>query len=117
MITSIRYNNFEAAVVEEKRPVLLAHLNRYFEFEEQVEVLESISEKYSEILKVCLISEDFIRMFSWMHGIKGAPTFIIFHEGKEIKRMLGKADRKTLTAFILQTLPYFQDDCLKRNTC
>ena len=109
MITSIQYNNFEAEVVEEKRPVLLAHLNRFFEFEEQVEVLESISERYGEALKVCLLNEDFIRVFSWTYGIKGAPTFIIFDEGKEKNRMLGKADRETLTAFMSQTLPCFQD--------
>ena len=112
MITSILFDNFKSEIIEEKRPVLLACLNRYLEFEEQVEVLESISKKYGEALKICLLSEDFIRVFSWTYAIKGTPTFLIFDGGKERNRLLGKADSEKLITFILQTLPYLQDDCL-----
>jgi len=105
-ITTIRSDNFGLEVIEEKRPVLLVCSRRYFEFREQTEVLKSVSEKYGKTLKVCMLNEDFIRVFSEKFGIEGTPTFLIFNAGKEINRMLGKADKETLIAFISKTLPF-----------
>ena len=106
IITTIRSDNFGLEVIEEKRPVLLACPHRYFEFSEQIEVLKSVAKRYGEALKVCMLSEDFIRAFSEKFGIEGAPTFLILNAGEEINRMLGNADKETLIAFISQTLPF-----------
>jgi len=103
-ITSIRLDNFELEIIEEKRPVLLACLHRYFEFREQTDVLKMVSKEYAESLKVCVLSEDFSRFFSEKFGIEGSPIFLIFNDGEEINRLLGKVDRERLIAFLSQTL-------------
>ncbi len=108
-IPSIRSDNFELEVMKEKRPVLLACPHAYFEFIEQKEVLKSISKEYEEELKVCLLSEDFIGVFREKYGVEGTPTFLVFVGGKEKKRLLGKASREALIAFLSQTLPYLKE--------
>lgn len=105
MFTRIGADNFDSEIAAEKRPVLLAYIVPDFTYKKQLEVLEIISKRYfGDLLKVCLLKEDFV----WAHrhlGIKGSPTVIIFYQGQEKGRMLGKADKESLSSFILQTLP------------
>lgn len=106
----IRMDNFESEVINEKRPVLLLCIHRDFGFEEQEEVIESISKSYADVLKVCLLDNDFLGAFGEKLGVDGTPTFLIFQGGKEKGRMLGQADKETLVAFLSQALPNFGDD-------
>lgn len=108
MFTKIRLDNFEQVVMQEKAPVLLACILRDLEFKKQAEILDGLSKRYGDFLKVCLPDEDSIRVFSKKCGIEGTPTFVILNNGKEVGRMLGLADNKTLPAFVLRTLPDLQ---------
>ena len=109
MFTEIRPDNFEQEVIEEKAPVLLACILRDLEFMKQAEILDDLSKRCGDLLKICLPDEDSIRTFSEKCGIEGTPTFVILNNGKEVGRMLGLADNKTLPAFVLRTLPFLQD--------
>jgi hypothetical protein len=109
MLTSIGIDDFDSEIKAKKRPILLACIRRDYEYKEQAEILESVSERYGDELKVWLLDEDFIGVYRRL-GIAGTPTFIIFYEGREKGRMLGKANRKTLSSFILRSLPSFQDN-------
>ena len=103
LITLIAIDNFRASVLDEIKPVLLAHISRDHEFEDMETVLRHISEKYVNTLKVCLLDEDSNTIFR-RFGIEGSPAFIVFHEGKEKGRMLGKVDNNVLDSFVLRTL-------------
>jgi len=109
MIESIRLDSFESEVLEEKRPVLLAYIRRDHEYKKQTEVLESISERYGDTLKICLLDGNLSGAYKKL-GIEGDPTFFVFYKEKEKGRMLGKADRESLCSFVLQALPNFQDN-------
>jgi hypothetical protein len=69
-----------------------------------------MGEKYSEEIKLCLLKEDFQGAFRKKYSVKGSPTFLIFSGGIEKGRMLGKADPKTLMAFISEALPSIQSN-------
>ncbi len=110
MFIPIGMDNFDFEITAEKRPVLLACIRRDDEYRELIEVLESISRRYGDELKICLLNEDFIEVYRKL-GIVGTPTFNIFYEGREKGRMLGKVDREKLSSFVLRTLP----NCQKLN--
>lgn len=104
MFLSIGAESFDSEVLAEKKPVLLACISRDYDYDEQTGVLGGISGKYGKRLKVCLLDEDSIGAFM-KFGVEGSPAFIIFHEGEEKGRMLGKADKESLNSFIIKTLP------------
>jgi len=105
MVISVEANRFASDVLYEEGPVLLACISRDYEYNEQTNVLGGLSEKYGKKLKVCLLDEDSIGAFM-KFGVEGSPAFIIFNEGEEKGRMLGKADKETLNNFVLKTLPW-----------
>lgn len=100
MFTSIGTDNFDSEILSEKRPVLLAYIRRDYEYKNQIEILKSVSNKYGDAIKVCLLDENFVRAYKNLE-IKGDPTFIGFYEGNEKGRILGKADTETLISFVL----------------
>lgn len=104
--TPIRMDNIDTEIRTEKRPILLACIRRDYEYKEQAEILENVSERYGDELKVWLLDEDFIGVYRKL-GIVGTPTFIIFYEGREKGKMLGKANEETLSSFISRTLAHY----------
>jgi hypothetical protein len=107
MFDSVGTDNFSSEVLQGKMPVLLATIRRDYGYKEQTRVLEGVSKEYVERLKVCLLDENSIGTFRKC-GIDGSPAFVIFYGGTEKGRMLGKADRGTLSKFvsgILSSLP------------
>jgi len=108
MFTLVRADNFETEVLEEGTPVLLAYVRQDHMFKEQTEVLERVARTYHGGVKVCLLDEDFAGSFREKCDIKGAPTYLIFDAGEKMGRMLGLANGKSLTGFLVRTLPHFQ---------
>jgi len=106
MINSEKLDNFETEVLKEKRPVLMACLSRDFRYEEQKKILDCVLSEYGESLKVCLRDKETLGTFR-RFGIEGSPTFIIFHEGKEQGRMMGKVEKDSLNSFISRILSSF----------
>ena len=107
MLNSIEPDNFEKEILGDEKPVLMACLSRDFRYKEQKEILDSVLRDYGSSLKVCLRDRKTIGDFR-KFGIEGSPTFIIFHEGREKGRMLGKVERDSLNSFISRIL-----SCLK----
>ncbi len=82
MFTSIGVGNFSSEITVQERPVLLAYIRRDYDYREQTEILESLSERYGDKVKVCLLDEDSIGEIRKL-GIDGDPTFFVFYKGKE----------------------------------
>jgi len=104
--SSIEANHFQAEVLGEKKPVLMACLSRDFRYREQKKVLDSVLGEYGEAIKVYLRDKESLGSFE-RFGIEGSPTFIIFYQGEEKGRMLGRAEKATLSAFISRILSSF----------
>jgi hypothetical protein len=88
--------------MREENPVLLACVHRDHGLKKQLAILEDISGENKE-LKICLLYEDFSEIHKLLK-IDGTPTFVMFSDNKERGRLLGKADKNMLSAFIMRSL-------------
>ena len=103
MFTSVGMDNFESEISLELRPVLLACIRRGFEAKDQLKTLEAVSDKLARKVKICLVYEgisDAYRVLS----VEGTPTFLLYVDGEEIGRILGKVLPEKLIEFVLKTL-------------
>ena len=103
MFTSIAMDNFESEIRLELRPVLLACIRRGFEAKEQLKILEAVSRKIARNVKICLLYEGLNEAYRVL-SVEGTPTFILYLDGEEIGRILGKVSPKTLNEFVLEKL-------------
>ena len=90
---------FNPKIVREKGIVLLAYIYRDSGFKQQAKVLNDLSKTMKNIIQIFLLEEDDVHK-NHEFDISGSPTFILFYNGEEKGRLLGKADTKTLTDFI-----------------
>ncbi len=90
---------FNPETLKEKGIVLLAYIYRDSGFKQQAKVLNDLSKTMKNIIQIFLLEEDDVHK-SHEFDISGSPTFILFYNGEEKGRLLGKADTKTLTDFI-----------------
>jgi len=104
MFTAIGAENFNSEVLAADKPILLAFISPNYEYKEQTTVLTGVSKTYDKKLKVFLLDEDAIGI-CMKFGVEGFPAFIIFEGGQEKGRMLGKANKETLSTFVQKTLP------------
>ncbi len=106
MLTANGVENLVFDILEEEGPVLLAYISEGYGHKSQAETLDNLSNIYGDSLKMCLLRKECNKAFK-KFKIKGSPTFITFHKGKEKGRLLGKSDMAALNAFVCETLPCF----------
>jgi len=99
-VMMVGMTNFTTDVLESDRPVLLLCMPRDPAYEEQIRIMAGLARQYVRPLRVGLLEQGFIGAFRQEYGVKGTPTFFIFHEGDEQGRLLGQADLETLVHFI-----------------
>jgi len=108
VFTSIGIDNFESEIRLEPRPVLLACIHRGFEGREQLKVLEAVSRKIARDVKICLLYEGLSDAYQVL-SVEGTPTFLLFVDGEEAGRLLGKVPPETLIGFVLEKLAHGVD--------
>lgn len=96
----IREDNFEAAIISEKKPVLLLCMPHDDQFSAQMNIVTETVAKYEGPLKIALLDESFIGSFKKKYRVPGTPTYLILKEGKEISRSLGLTDEQMLRTLI-----------------
>ena len=109
MFTSIGMDNFESEIRLELRPILLACIRRGFEAKEQLKVLEKVSREIDRSVKICVLYEglsDAYRMLS----VEGTPTFLLYFDGEEIGRILGKVAPENLSEYVSEQLGKHMSD-------
>lgn len=100
LVHLIRPENFEEQVILEKVPYLLLCMPQNEAFFKQLGIMEGIAEEFQKDLKVGVLAEESIELFKKRLRIIGSPTFLLLAEGREVNRILGVADKKTLTDLI-----------------
>ena len=99
-IRSIRPDNFNEEVILEKEPLLIVCLAQDDGYARQLTVLQHIAERYEKEIKIGLLAQDSMEICKKKLQIIGTPTFLLMKEGKEIGRVLGVSDQKTLTLLL-----------------
>lgn len=100
IINTIDVKSFDPEVKKEKKPVLVVVFRKNNICTEEIKILEEIQEKYIDDLKIYLLDDNYNKAFMKDHFINGTPTYLLFHNGVEKARLLGKHDRDELTSFI-----------------
>lgn len=109
MFTSVGMDNFESEIRLELRPVILACIHRGFEAKEQIKILETVSRKTSWNVKICILYEGVNNSYREL-SIEGTPTFLLYVDGEEKGRILGKVTPETLIDFVSEKLTKEVDD-------
>lgn len=99
-------DDFTNDILVSKRVVLVACIHRDYEYKEQLANLRAISYEYGDKLRVCLLDVSYLKAFMQEFNINGTPTLLIFADGQEQDRLLGKVDQEALKAFVLSAAPY-----------
>jgi len=104
-IRSVGLEDFEKEVLKERMPVFILCMHRDPDFLGQIEVIERIAAKTcGDRLKLRLLEEESVEVFRKNYGVGGTPTFLIFSGGREMNRLLGQVDPRTLEEFLSRTL-------------
>lgn len=107
----ISEDNFSAAIMREKKPVLLLCMPHDDQFASQMDIVTETVSKYEGYIKIALLDESFMGPFKKKYAVPGTPTYLILQEGKEISRSLGLTDEKMLISLIADACPV-RSDCL-----
>lgn len=99
----VNSSNFKKEVLESDKPVLVANINPFFDYESQTKLILEISNFYIDVLKVCMVDEEDPEMITSL-GIIGLPTYLIFYQGDEIKRALGVHTNASFLLFVSSAL-------------
>jgi thioredoxin 1 len=89
--------NFETEVLGSKLPYLLDFSATWCAPCRALHsIIESLAQQYRGALRVGTIDIDAAPAVSSRFGVRGAPTVLVFRNGKEVARRLGLANRDTL---------------------
>jgi thioredoxin-like negative regulator of GroEL len=81
-------------------PLLVAFLKRNEKYSGQVAVLETACRTHGGAVRCFLYNADYLDTATDRFAVKGTPTFLLFHGGREVNRLIGESDGPTLDEFI-----------------
>lgn len=81
-------------------PLLVAFLKRNERYPAQLRVLETACRTHGGAVRCFLYNSDYLDTATERFAVKGTPTFLLFHGGREVNRLIGESDNATLDEFI-----------------
>lgn len=96
-----KISNESESVFQNGNPFLLmACIHAGEEFDDQRNIIDEVSKKIGRRMQICVLDEDQNKFFLKKYEISGTPTYILFSDGEEKDRLLGKVDTAMLMQFI-----------------
>jgi len=104
-LVAIDSGNFKQEVLDSPAPVLVDFWAEWCRpCLMLAPVLEKVAEKYAGKLKMTKLNVDQGQQVSADHQVMSIPSLVIFNQGKEIGRMVGFMDAKTMALKIDEIL-------------
>lgn len=104
MLESTDITCFDLDDVPEKGSFLLACIHRDHEYENYCEILQKIENRYHADLGVGALYDNSVETYRKL-DVEGTPTFLLFQDGTEMARVLGRMTLKKLHRFVQEILP------------
>ena len=105
MELKLNSGNFEKEVLNSEQPVLI---DFYADWcgpcKAMAPVVEELAKEYEGKAKVGKINTDENQDIAIEYSVMSIPTFIVFKDGKAVKKMIGMQDKRTLIAAIEEAL-------------
>ncbi len=96
-IMDITKENFETEVQNSDKPVLICFETYWCkDCQEAQPIIEEIAKEISSFAKICRVNIDEQQELKTKYEIEYIPTFILFENGQEIKRIVGKIPKEEL---------------------
>ena len=100
-VTDVSDANFESAVLQSDRPVLVDFWAPWCEpCRMLAPTIDQVAEKYQGSASVVKLNVDDNPGVSQRYGIKGIPTLILFKNGKEEERVVGATSKEAISRMI-----------------
>jgi hypothetical protein len=103
LLINFSVTDFVPGIIKKEKLALFAYIRRDYDFKNQTDVLKNILKSLRNDIKIYLLNEESVAAIDWL-DIGGSPTFVLFYNGTEKGRLLGKTDEKTLTGFLTKHL-------------
>ena len=104
MVKTIEPQAFDIELQSSREPFLVAFLKRNEKFRSQSQALDDASKDFQDKVRCFLYNADYLDTAMERFMVKGTPTFLLFSEGREVDRLIGETDRKTLDEFIQNSI-------------
>ena len=96
-ITELNGKNFDAEVLQSDIPVLVDFWASWcMPCKMMAPIVEEIAQGLVGKVKVAKVNTDHAPEVASRYGIHAIPTLIIFHQGKEVSRVVGYVPRKAI---------------------
>lgn len=89
---------------ESNRPVLVACLHRSEDWDQLISELQSTAEYFEGRLLVVVTDCSKEPFAAERLGLLGTPTFLLYAAGREVGRLIGRADSPSLRALVKSVL-------------
>ena len=104
-VLKISSENYEEEVLKADKPVII---DFYADWcgpcKAMAPVVEELAKEYEGKAKVGKINTDENQDIAIEYSVMSIPTFIVFKDGKAVKKMIGMQDKRTLIAAIEEAL-------------
>ncbi|MDK2897439.1 MAG: thioredoxin 1 [Candidatus Atribacteria bacterium] len=91
--------NFQEEVLESPIPVLVDFWAPWcMPCRMVAPIVEEIADKWSGKVKVCKLNTDEAISIAQKYGIQAIPTLIVFHQGREVDRVVGYVPKNQIEA-------------------
>ncbi len=104
MISFLNSEELNKVLEKKTQPLLIACLDRENGFQNQKAALDNIRRLFGEALSVHLLDAEHVDFIGNRFGIRGTPTYILFHNGHRKDRIMGRMDEEGILAFVYDSL-------------
>lgn len=104
MIRSIMPGEEIRQMSESSTPVLVAFLRSSKRYSDQFEILDKIQKRLGSRIRCMFYSDSFLDEAMRSHLVQGTPSYLLFKDGWEVGRLIGRSDDISMTEFINRCL-------------
>ncbi len=104
MIEAIIPNEENRKITDSEIAVLVGFLKRDPLYGEQLALMDRMQDKYGGRVRFLVYQDGFLDAGMRQHMVTGTPTYLLFHKGGEVDRLMGRSDQETMDAFLQRCL-------------
>lgn len=103
MVKSIAPQDAAREIVASSKPVLVAFLKGR-NLKDQFDLMRRAEARFGSEVTCCLYNQSYLDAGMRQHFVSGTPTYLLFQDGWEVDRLMGRTDDAMLESFLNRCL-------------